>query len=318
MYRTMPILHRQNIANTIGQMDDNVEAYCLVASLCGYMLIQPDIDLKPMIFEGLDIQSNTQLGRTLLRGATHVRKFIDYVETPSIWSVTTSFFLFGSYFCLDLQGTAWFHLREATTLALTADMHEESSYKDMDPSKSSSRRRLYWLLFVTERAYALQQHRPLSLHATINLPTLEDSIAEDAALSGFSHLVSLFRPFDDTFVGLWNKTRTECSMEWLSGLQQQLSDALPTYLQGTECQAVDLKVSQKWLATMVWQLSISHGFLSSAATDQSDELPISDRCVPGSSDGNEPVLETGHGDARRWFSESFHSYRTTQEHHTYT
>jgi len=85
-------------------------------------------------------------------------------------------------------------------------------------------------------------------------------------------MVTLFRPFDDTFVGFWNKTREGCTTEWLGMLQQQLSDALPAYLQSTETQAVDLQVSQQWLKTMIWQLSISNGFLSSASQNNSMSL----------------------------------------------
>ena len=177
-------------------------------------------------------------------------------------------------------------------------MNEESTYKNLDTLESTRRRRLFWLLFVTERAYALQQHRPLTLHATINLPTLEDGLTDDAELSGFLHLVSLFRPFDDTFVGLWNKARRGCSTEWLAQLQQQLSDALPTYLKSTECQAVDLKISQQWLRTMIWQLSISHGYLSSTATDNSMSfqfpIDISRDLVAATSQFSQEAMET-HG-----------------------
>ena len=121
LYPTQPILHRQKVGETIGRMEDDPEAYCLVVSLCGYMLIQPNLELPPSALEALEEkpQSNLHLGRALLAEAIRVRKGFNYVETPSVWSVITSFFFFGSYFCLDLHGTAWFHLREATTLALT-------------------------------------------------------------------------------------------------------------------------------------------------------------------------------------------------------
>lgn len=161
IYPTQPILHRQKVGETIGMMDTNLEAYCLVVSLCGYMMIQPNMSLNPSAFEGLEIpvQSSLQLGHVLLKEALRVRKGINYIESPSVWSVITSFFFFGSYFCLDQQNTAWFHLREATTLAQIMGMHEETNYRS-DSLEDSRRRRLYWLLFVTERAYALQQHRP--------------------------------------------------------------------------------------------------------------------------------------------------------------
>lgn len=93
----------------------------------------------------------------------------------------------------------------------------------------------------------MQQHRPLTLHATINLPTADEDPSETVGLTGFIHLVNLFRPFDDTFVGLWNKAHPATPPgDWLRQLQQDLSDALPVYLDCTESQAVDLRLSQSW------------------------------------------------------------------------
>lgn len=281
LYPTQPILHRQKVGETIGMMEVDLEAYCLVVSLCAYMLIQPNIQSSEIVSPGAHPghdrpQPALLLGPTLLQEATRVRKSINYHESPTVWSVMTSFFLFGSFFCLDKQNTAWFHLREATTLAHILRLHEESHYSTPDIIENTRRRRLYWLLFVTERAYALQQRRPLSLHATINLPTVDEDPSETVELNGFIHLVNLFKPFDDTFVGLWNKSRNGATPEFFSQLQKQLSDALPIYLRSVESQAVDLRCSQQWLKTMVWQLSISHGFLSSTASDNamSFKFPI--------------------------------------------
>lgn len=121
------------------------------------------------------------------------------------------------------------------------------------------------------RAYGLQRHKPLTLPNTIHLPSLNDckDNSEKTQLSGFIHLVRLFQPFDDTFLSIWNKTRAGVTTDWLVDLQQQLNHCLPIYLNSTEAQAVDLRVSQQWLKSMVWQLSITQGFLSSHAADQS-------------------------------------------------
>ena len=139
-----------------------------------------------------------------------------------------------------------------------------------DMIDSSRRRRLYWLLFVTERAYALQRHRPLSLTATISLPTANDDPTECAPpLAGFIHLVNVYKPFDDAFVALWNKTRNDCSPTYLGTLQKQLTESLPGYLGSTDSQTTELRVSQQWLRTMVWQLSMEKGCLSSNHEDPS-------------------------------------------------
>ena len=84
--------------------------------------------------------------------------------------------------------------------------------------------------------------------------------------------MKLFEPFDDTFVALWNKARNDCSPVWLAMLQKQLADALPPELNTTESQVADLRTSQQWLRTMVWQLSIANSFLSSTASDSSMTL----------------------------------------------
>ncbi|KAG4437513.1 hypothetical protein IFR05_007023 [Cadophora sp. M221] len=272
MYPTLPILHRERLEQQAMYADQNVDTYCLLTSLCAFMMIQPGMGIPgdPL---GLDSLPGANLisGNLLMEETLRVRKSYDHLETPTLNSLVTSFFLFGCYFGLDLHNKAWFHLREATTLAHILNMQKEDTYVQFDVVESSRRRRLYWLLFVTERAYALQRHRPLSLQATITLPTPTDDPTDAQAhhLNGFIHLVNLFRPFDEAFVALWNKTRTDCSPAYLSALQKQLNDALPTYLNSTENQTADLRTSQQWLRTMVWQLSIQNGCLSSGNGDPS-------------------------------------------------
>jgi len=272
MYPTLPILHRGRLEQQAMYADQNVDTYCLLTSLCAFMMIQPGMGIPgdPL---GLDSMPGANLvsGNLLMEETLRVRKSYDHLETPTLNSLVTSFFLFGCYFGLDLHNKAWFHLREATTLAHILGLTKEETYLQFDAVESSRRRRLYWLLFVTERAYALQRHRPLSLQATITLPTQNDDPSDTQAhhLTGFLHLVNLFRPFDEGFVALWNKTRTDCSPAYLAALQKQLSDALPAYLNSTENQTADLRTSQQWLRTMVWQLSMQNGYLSSNCDDPS-------------------------------------------------
>ncbi|KAG9239272.1 fungal-specific transcription factor domain-containing protein [Amylocarpus encephaloides] len=272
MYPTLPILHRGRLEHQALYADQNVDTYCLLASLCAFMMIQPGMGIPgdPLGLDSLP-GANLVSGNLLLEETLRVRKSYDHLETPTLYSLATSYFLFGCYFGLDLHNKAWFHMREATTLAHILNLQKEETYSQFDAVDSSRRRRLYWLLFVTERAYAIQRHRPLSLQATIRLPTENDDPSDPQAhhLTGFLDLIKLFKPFDEAFVALWNKTRTDCSPPYLAMLQQQLNDALPAYLGSTENQTADLMTSRQWLKTMVWQLSIQNGCLSSSHDDPS-------------------------------------------------
>jgi hypothetical protein len=249
--------------------NDN-ELYCLVGSLCAFVMVQPGVNLAvtPGCHWDEPPENRYAHANFLLEDVNRARKNLDYVETPSLSTIQTSFFLFSCYFTLEKQNTCWYHLREAATLAQIMNMHEESSYHTGDAVEYAYRRRIYWLLLVTERAYAMERHRPLTLHPTIELPLVQDE-DDSQMLSGFSYLIRLFTCIDDQFMALWNKVKDECSAGWLSNLQQRLINAIPTNLETTESQVADVKITQHWLRTMVWQLSIMHGCITSAASDVS-------------------------------------------------
>lgn len=269
MYSITPVFHRQRLQSLIdSHLNTSPEVYCLIATLCSFIMVQPGMVLPGT--PGAHQDSNRYVNAEALLGeALNIRKSYDFVENPSLLAVQTSFFLFACYFSLEKQNTAWYHLIQATTLAQMTKMHEESSYLTGDKIENMYRRRSFWLILLTERAYAMERHRPLSLHATIELPNADDIPAEREIISGFLHLINLYRHIDDDFIGLWNKTKSECSTTWLADLQQKLTDALPPKLMSTESQAADILTTQHWLRTMVWQLSIMNGYLSSTSPDSS-------------------------------------------------
>lgn len=125
----------------------------MITALCSFMLIQPGIAslVSHAVDEPADSVINPKLGMILLEETVRVRKGYDYVETPSVNTVITSFFLFGSCFGLNKHNTAWFHIREATAFAQILGMQDENTYRFGNTVEKSRWRRLFWLLFVTER-----------------------------------------------------------------------------------------------------------------------------------------------------------------------
>ena len=133
-------------------MEQNADAYCLLSSLCAFTMMQPGMGVPgdPLGLDSLP-GSNLMTATMLLEETLRVRKKYDHTETPGLNTLCTSFFIFACYHAIDLHNKAWFNLREATTLALIMGMQKEESYLQFDVVESSRRRRLYWLLFVTER-----------------------------------------------------------------------------------------------------------------------------------------------------------------------
>ena len=117
------------------------------------MLIQPGTASKvgPALEEPAGSITNPRMGSAIWDEAVRVRKGYDYVENPTVNSVMTSFFLFGCCFGLSKHNAGSHYLREATGLAHSLGMQDEQSYVLGDLLENSRKRRLFWLLFVTER-----------------------------------------------------------------------------------------------------------------------------------------------------------------------
>jgi len=110
-------------------------------------------------------------------------------------------------------------------------------------------------------AYALQHRRPLTLEATINLPSPSDNPNDPLVhhLQTFLRQIHLFNPFDHGLVSLWMKTRKECTEPYLATLEKQLHDVLPPYLNDTQSQLAEMPINLHWLKDTAWKLSIANG-----------------------------------------------------------
>jgi hypothetical protein len=113
----------------------------------------------------------------------------------------------------------------------------------------------------------LHKHRPISLYPTIHPPSLDEVPSDRPIAVGLEILIGLFKIVDDTFINLWNRVHTHANPAWFSQVQTQLSEAIPAYLECTEAQAVEIRITQQWLKAMAWQLCVCQGLVSSVTND---------------------------------------------------
>lgn len=277
MYAQAPILDRRNIDQQMLYMEQNRDAYCLMASMCAFVMLQPGMSMPSGDPYNLDMVPGATIisSQLLLEEAQRVRKGHEYLDSISLNVLATNFFMFGCYYSQEMHDKAWYCLREATTMIQMAGMNKEEHYLQFDSAEAARRRRIYWLFYVLERAYAIQRQRPLTLQATINLPALGDDPSDPLAhqLHSFILLVNLLRPFDDAFTAIWNKTRSHLSLQYTSGLQKQLSELMQSYA----CQDsnfADVRTNQQWLKNTVWQLSNRVGAPSGGDDSISYQYPM--------------------------------------------
>ncbi|THC96485.1 hypothetical protein EYZ11_004029 [Aspergillus tanneri] len=206
-------------------------------------------------------------GEELLAEAVRARKDVDLVDEMSVESLLTSFFLFAAYGNLDKQDHAWFYLCQATSMVFTLGLHRESTYSDLSVEEAEERRRIFWLLFITERGYALQQAKPVMLRNSIHKPQVLGS--NDPILAyGFINLISIFEKLT---VSLYDWVSAGggdgiCAMPPTSSIQSSLSKSIS--LEGvSEIQKVDILITQQWLQAMMWKLSMTRAAQPGARDD---------------------------------------------------
>ncbi|KAJ5168958.1 uncharacterized protein N7482_004552 [Penicillium canariense] len=239
------------------------QRYAFLASLCAATHIQLKLDGDTPVPDPARLQSlgdghSLVSGEKLLSEAVRAQRECDIVEDISIEALLTSFFLFASYGNLDKQSHAWFYLCQATSMAFTLGLHRESTYVEFNVEEAEERRRVFWLLFITERGYALQQAKPVMLRSSIHKPQVLCS--EDPILAyGFINLIGIFEKLTASLYdwvsagggdGLLDRPPT-------SAIQSSLCK--PITLDGVlEIQQVDILITQQWLQAMMWKLSMSH------------------------------------------------------------
>lgn len=157
LFPIMPVVHREQLLSDSAEpLKLSPERYAFMASLCAATHIQLNLDGdRPMPdSEGVDpaVQEPSSMsGEALLAEAVKAQSELDLLVNVNIESILTSFFLFASYGNLDKQGHAWFYLCQSISMAHNLGLHQESTYSTMDVVDAEECRRVFWLLFVTER-----------------------------------------------------------------------------------------------------------------------------------------------------------------------
>ncbi|KAG6003376.1 hypothetical protein E4U21_002092 [Claviceps maximensis] len=303
-YPITPILDRDEVNNALFDLQHRPEMYGLITACCAVMVQSPDIitlgdnataaatpcsgrrilaaPRDSPTFAHCRPPSDVPSAEFFISETVRARSFCDCVERPSLTTVQTSFFLFSAFFCLGKDTSAWHYIREAITVLQSLRFHEESTYSRIkDAVTARYTRRMFWVLFITERAYALQRHRPLTLQNAIALPSAGRELGEEKIMSGLLDLISLFRNFDSEFLKMWNTTHAShvsaSTKDYPAKMQRFLEDAIPEVATRTANQQADLLLSREWLKIVVWQLCLSKTLLCSSTPleSMSFHFPVS-------------------------------------------
>ena len=224
------------MAKLAGQSEDP-ETYALAYSVCaatGAQLRLADLE-----------HGNSQIIDRFAREAERYRAMLDCLDNATITCILIPFFLSMYYSSRRKRFQQTLLLRESLTLCELLALDKEAAYATLDVEEQRYRRKVFWLLFITERGNAMQQDMATVLRDSIALPSPEDD-KDPVLFMGFLSLVRLFVAVEGTLVGVPGHDQQPFNTESFAKLQLQLRANPEVPEQSNEVQRTDICVTQQW------------------------------------------------------------------------
>jgi hypothetical protein len=138
----------------------NPQRYAYIVALSAVTHLQLNLDIG----EYESPVDNIISGQELINEAIQALSEYDPLADPHIDTLLTMFFLFCAYGNLSKSGYAWHYLSQTISFLQILEMDREESYVGLPAAEANVRRRVFWLVFITERWVAF-----IRLHITFRL-----------------------------------------------------------------------------------------------------------------------------------------------------
>ncbi|KUL84120.1 hypothetical protein ZTR_07460 [Talaromyces verruculosus] len=250
LYPIMPVVDKDTLLIDCANPEAlGPRRYALLVALSAAAHLQLNLDM-PQENAGVDIP---QSGQSLLKEALRTLQQFNPLEDPHVDNVLTMFFLFAAYGNLRKTHQAWHYLNQSICFAYMLKLNIESTYTALGQHEADMLRRIYWLLFITERAYALQTCRPVMLRSTIRKPSVFQS-ESPMMMYGFNNLILLFEKIIPDFYD-WNigDLGEPCNLSSFANIYKSVAFASPLLDEVSETSRVDFVLTQQWLQTRLWR-----------------------------------------------------------------
>lgn len=254
-YGIWPVVDAEALTARLLTHPDDIESYGLATAICAAVVSQFSIDAEP----GSPVEGHYRVSSSVFeKESKKAREEADHLENVSMFSILNSFFLHVYSANVGRMNASTVLLGEAIVKAHILGIHKKIYYTAMTPEQIQHVLRVYWLLFITERAHSIQHDVPTTLKRAPDLPPLEN-LNDGSVTPAFVQLCKLFNILDVTITADPASARDALAMA-----QQELSsDDAPLSLEN-ELQRADISMTQQWMRIFLWQHALNVTNLSSA------------------------------------------------------
>ncbi|KAE8154350.1 fungal-specific transcription factor domain-containing protein [Aspergillus avenaceus] len=272
MYPIWPIVNIEDVVSTLQSDREGIdnENYALATAIASATIAQLRLEQthagEPLTASKLAVE------------CLRARDSCSYRSNVNLNSIRISFFLHVYYENQNSGGNeSLLYLREAISMAQMMGLHRESTYRELSFEDAQLRRRVLWLLFVTERGVCILHRFPVSLKTNIQAPETDPN-DELHVLPAFLKLLNLFQVFEKS--GLFDIMQDEDAatpltlggghLDWpsLESLQRSLQDGSGLFAHISDVQKADLCVTRHWMRMILWKISPKGSAASLGRSDQ--------------------------------------------------
>lgn len=262
LFPVWPIIAAEDIIGALLRDPADVETYALANAVCAAIIAQ----LK-LPFEGRTDDNDPVTAASMAAECQRAKTSLadaDGGPEMNLNMLRISFFQHIYHENLSPGGSkSLLFLREAITTAQIMGLHRRSSYAYLAAAEQQMRRRIIWLLFVTERGVAMLHKLPTVLTWQRSFPapsggSLDCEQDEAHILPAFRKLLDLFWMLDQG--GAFDLIHADDSGDAqqrsrLEYLQRRLQETSSEEHEVNEVQKADILVTKSWMQTVLWRAS---------------------------------------------------------------
>lgn len=247
LYGIWPLLCYDDLRKLLDENYDDCYTYWFLVSLSAATL--GDLQTEMESEEGA-----TYSGRVLSSLCISSRQEFDDFDSSNVLSIMMYYCLLRCFAQMSNTGTSYRLCCEAISLITVAGLHREETFKSLSFNEQQLRRKLFYLLLMTERYYAVYFHCTTRLDVTISPPEREATVDPRLSLDSFLEMVRVFTVPGKYFFNALASDSIGVSYteDSLKRIWKELHTT-PLEIEPWSYGYVDISFSRHWIIALAWK-----------------------------------------------------------------
>ncbi|KAI3559775.1 AflYd/sugR/sugar regulator [Colletotrichum abscissum] len=242
-------------------------AWALAGAVCATVIAQLRLSQIRLAKQDTATTDLSSVAESFARHAQRLRDQFIYREDFSTESLLTAFFLHIYFAITGRIRTAILYLHETIAQLHLQDLHLTETLASLADEQKELVLRIYWLVFVSEKTFCVQNCFPTSLSPIQAWPSSEFHIPGVGDLDqSFQLLAQLFTLLDNNIImagdrrGAYMDAKSVDHLQYALSAMDNIAAVAPRL---PETQRVNVLMTGNWIQILWWQYALRHIQMSS-------------------------------------------------------